>query len=71
MITNRDPGDETDYLPAHVERAIAEVEDELTEKVREETGRDDIHVVFDRSPIRKWPDDFRGFGSNVQPKGRR
>lgn len=62
-------------LPQHVEEAIAEVEAKATAEVREALGRDDVVVEFDRTPLlraeKKWPDDFRGFGSNVAPKKRR
>jgi hypothetical protein len=64
-------------LPQHVEKAIADVEARATAEVREALGRDDVVVELDRTPllspekIKKWPDDFRGFGSNVAPKKRR
>jgi hypothetical protein len=37
-----------DTLPPHVERAIREVEKTATKEVREQTGRDDLVVEFDR-----------------------
>lgn len=50
----------------------------LTEEVREMTGDDSLEVDVDDTPLlsaekreRRWPDDFRGFGSNVAPKKRR
>jgi len=58
-------------LPPHVEKAISEVEESLTKNLREMTGREDLVVEFDRSPIVKWPDDFRGFGTNVRPRKQR
>ena len=58
---------------------IQRILDEATEHVREMTGRDDLVVELELQPLlspektekKKWPDDFRGFGSNVQPKKRR
>jgi hypothetical protein len=61
-------------LPDHFDATVAKHEKDLTEFVREQTGRDDLVVEYDRRPLllstekRKWPDDFRGFGSNVRPK---
>ena len=61
-------------LPPHAEKVVREHEEALTKHVREQAGRDDLVVVYDRSPLlrfekeRRWPDDFRGFGSNVRPK---
>lgn len=60
----------TEPLPEWVEEIIAEQEAELTAELRERTGRDDLVAEFDRTPI-KWPDDFRGFGSNVRPRKQR
>ena len=56
-------------LPHHIEQAIQEQEERLTRELREETGRGDLVVEFDRTPV--WPDDFRGFGTNVKPKKQR
>jgi hypothetical protein len=43
-------------LPAHVERAIREVEKTATKEVREQTGRDDLEVKFDRRAAGATPD---------------
>ena len=56
--------------------SIAETEAQLTQEVREATGDESLVVTFDTRPVllspekteRKWPEDFRGFGSNVRPK---
>lgn len=63
-------------LPPHVERAIKEQEEELTGYIRMQTG-EHYTAEFDRRPLlraekpreeRRWPEDFRGFGSNVRPR---
>jgi hypothetical protein len=46
----------------------------LTEELREKTGRDDLVVEYDIAPLLRtekqprWPDDFRGFHTNVRPR---
>ena len=56
---------------------IEEMEKELTELVQEKTGDKSLVVRFDNGPLlriektKKWPDDFRGFGTNVRPKNQR
>lgn len=63
-----------------IEEAITAQEEALTADLRKKLGRSDIVVEFDRSsillspeksPARRWPEDFRGFGSNVRPKKQR
>ena len=53
-------------------------EKKLTQFVREQTGDDTLVVEFDRTPTllspekpKRWPEDFRGFGTNVRPKNQR
>ena len=57
---------------------IAEHEERVTRQLQAALGRDDVIAVFDQTPLlraekteRKWPDDFRGFHTNVRPKKQR
>lgn len=47
----------------------------LSKELQETLGRDDLTVEFNTRPLlrtkkseRRWPEDFRGFGTNVRPK---
>ena len=58
------------------ESVLRSHEEKITQLVRDETGDQSLTVNFDRSPLlriekKKWPEDFRGFGSNVRPKKQR
>lgn len=60
-------------IPPEMERTIVEHEERVTQQLRAALGRDDVVAVFDRTPIllspeKRWPEDFRGFGTNVRPK---
>lgn len=58
-----------------MQEAIGASEADATAWVREQTGDDTLTVEFDTKPLlrteKKWPEDFRGFGSNVRPKKQR
>lgn len=52
---------------------VKEILDKLTKEVREATGDASLVVEVDDRPLLssektpKWPDDFKGFGTNVKP----
>lgn len=62
-------------FPPEIEDTIQEHEERVTQQLRAALGRDDVTAVFDRTPLlrteKKWPDDFRGFATNVRPKKQR